>query len=167
MATAFVGDYAAQGYGDGDIVVITPSLQVKRLVENNATVAQFTQTVRAEHGFEGPGKGPWDGRVKALASPVFIELRRLFRQGTLPLAGTRGANELYESLFEQKRAEKSRSTERILCDALGYNFLALDDANPRANNRQVFVDRDGRAFRPNPKQNPAPPKPPAEGAEGS
>ena len=163
LATAFVGDYSTQGYADGDLVVISPSNTVHRLLTNNTRVAQFTQNIRTERGFEGPGVGPWGGRIKALARPVFLELRNQFRRGRLPISGTDGASALYERLFEQKRPDNSRSTERILCDALGYDFLALSDTDPRTNNRHVFIDRDGRAFRPDPNRatststEPAPP----------
>ena len=167
LATAFVGDYTSQGYSDGDLLVVTPSLKAHRLLTNNSAVATFTQAIRTEHGFEGPGIGPWGGRIKALARPVFLELRNQFRSGVLPPVGTPKSAPLYEQLFEAPRPDNSRSTERILCDALGYDFLALSDSNPRTNNRHVFIDRDGRAFKadPNRATTPANPPtvPPAEG----
>ena len=145
-ATAYVGDYNNRGFGDGDIVVVTPSGKVEPLVTNNRLVDAFTKAVRSAGGFVVGTPGPTEERIRVLARPVFKELRAMFQQGELPMSGSADGNALYTRLFEQERPVGTKSVERLLCEALGYHFVSPNPSNPDMNNRYIFTDKTGRAF---------------------
>lgn len=156
--TAFVGDYNSRGYGDGDIVVVSPSGTVHTLVSNNRLVDTYTKTLRAEGAFDPARQGPHGNRIHRLARPVFKELRDIFQHRELPMSGSADGDALYKRLFEQDRTRGTYSLERLLTEALGFDFLSPNKSEPDWNNRHVFVDLKEHAFNP-------PPNPTADNAQ--
>lgn len=144
--TAYVGDYNSRGYGDGDIVVVSPSNTVHTLVSNNRLVNTYTQTLRTEGAFNPAVQGPHGNRVHRLARPVFKELKAMFKHGELPMSGTTDGNALYNRLFEMDRPEGTYSVERLLTEALGFHFLSHNESDPEWNDRHIFIDLKEHAF---------------------